>query len=123
MPVGAWVRRGVARSSPGRPLRNRGHWRLWCCYKFCLNRQVQSKWSVQHQPCLVGNRHSAKLRAEVTFEESLNKAPKSAAVLNTHLTSLGWNEFCAAGTETSRKAMDVLPFIPLRAVKSAEPGS
>ena len=39
------------------------------------------------------------------------------------LTSLGWNELCVAGTGTSRKAMEVLPFIPLGAVGSAEPGS
>lgn len=63
------------------------------------------------------------MRAGVTLDESLNKAPHSAAVTNAHLTSLGWNELCVAGTGTSRKAMDVLPFIPLGAVGSAEPGS
>ena len=49
------------------------------------------------------------MRAGVTLVESLNKAPQSAAVANTHLTSLGWNELCVAGAGTSRKAMDCCP--------------
>lgn len=63
------------------------------------------------------------MRAEVTLDESLNKAPQSAAVANAHLTPLGWNGLCVAGAGTSRKAMYTLPFILLGAVRSAEPGS
>ena len=102
---GAWhhpgVRNGGAGQRPmassclgqvsGHPLRNTEALVLLCTPPA---QAALAQGSLQRQPRLAGSR--VRLRAEVTLEESLNKAPQSAAVANAHsyLTGLEWTLCC-----------------------------